>query len=332
MKIGNMTSRTALCALSICAGLGTACKKSPEPPALSLAAPTTPSSRVVSPHVMDEAERAAQINNDPKLTESQKSFLLTYVPETVARDRQAIKDRLELVLPPPSGWKPENTRRKLKMTLTLEKTEIHVGDTFCYRVETQNAGREPISFSESAPGFIKDGGLHDHWFGLYITPPGSEPAPMGHIVLPGTFDPSHFHEYHFPDSMTTAEKDAAFERIKIEGKVESDLWVTVQSGETLITRPNPPPPNRFRCLKPHFRIQKPGAKNFEIQLGFQKPGTYNIKAVYDDRPLPPPPEKHIQAMIKDGYSRKDQMKSYEDNVRERLGFVESNVILLTVVP
>jgi hypothetical protein len=108
--------------------------------------------------------------------------------------------------------------------------------------------------------------------------------------------------------------------------------VTVKSGETLITRPNPPFPNRFRSLKPHFRIQKPGAQDFEIQLGFQKPGIYSIKAVYDDRPLLPPTEADIRDMIKRGVSRKDQIKLYEDRARSRLGLIESGAILLKVVP
>lgn len=294
--------------LAGCCIFTTACKKS--------AAPSTPSLTPPSSPDLQAASRRGQAET-----------------EAVLRDRQEKRDRLELVLPPPPGWIPQNIAQKLRLTLTLEKTTIHAGEALRYRVEIQNVSTQSISFFENAPGFIKNGHLSDHGFGLYVTPPGGETVAMGHVVLPGTFDPAHqFREYHFPDSMTAAEKDAAFERIKLEERIEADLRVVLQPGETLVMRPNPPLPNKYISLKPHFRIQKAGAKIFEIQLGFQKPETYLIRAVYDDRPLPPPSEEHVQEMIKSGVSREDQTRMYKDRIRNCLGFIESNKVSLTVLP
>lgn len=309
MKIMIRSRRGLFCGvLTSCFILSIACKKSSAPSTPSLTPPSLPGIPTVSQQGQNESE-------------------------AVLRDRQEKKDRLELVLPPPPGWTPQDAEQKLKLTLSLESSKIHVGEALRYRVEIQNVGKHPISFFESAPGFIKGGHLSDHGFGLYVTPPDGKMVPMGSVVLPGTFDPAHHsHEYQFPDGTTATQKDAAFERIKLDGNIENDLRLVLQPGEILITRPDPPPPNTYVSLQPHFQIQRPGAANFEIQLGFQKPGTYRITAVYNDRPLPPPSEEHIQEMIKSGVSREDQMRMYGDRIRNRLGFVESNTVLLRVAP
>jgi hypothetical protein len=123
---------------------------------------------------------------------------------------------------------------------------------------------------------------------------------------------------YYPKGHTPAERDADFERIKIEEKAKADLSIMLAPGEILLTRSNPPSPNKFRNLRAEF--------------AFAKPGIYRVTAVYDDRPLPPPDEEDIQAMMREGYSREHQLKRYEDSVRRSLGLVESNTVLIEAAP
>lgn len=85
------------------------------------------------------------------------------------------RDRKELSRQPKQEWTPENTPRKLKILLLLDKNRIRKGESFRYRLEMQNLGREPLPFRETAPSFIKDGSLCGRGaFKLYAAPPGGK--------------------------------------------------------------------------------------------------------------------------------------------------------------
>lgn len=299
--------------------LALACKKSPAPD--SAADHLSPIPSAMSADAREDAEiatRIAKINADPKLDAAGKKLLASVVPEEVAADFQEIKDRNELVLPPPPDWKPENVDRKIKLTLIPEKTRIPVMGTFRYRLEVQNVGREPILFLDDGAGFIKTGKIgSDILFGFQAaTPGGKEEKVPGPYVLGGTG--RSLHEYVFPGSMTAEEKDRAFERIRVHKHAEHSVQITLQSGETMFTRPSPPRPNRYRDLLTR--------NNF-----FAKPGSYRIKAIYN-HPLPSrPTEKVIAAKEQLGLTREDQEKNFEELKHEKLGLVESNTIILEVV-
>jgi len=359
MKARNNISRTAIYVLSIGAAAASSCKKSPASTVvISQAAPLAaehdalPAAAAAQGKIISAADEIARIRSAPGLTQAAKALLIAQVPREVSESTQAIKDRQELVLPPPPGWKPENVRRKLKLTLIPEKTMIRVNTFFRYRLEIQNEGREPVLLSEDSPGFIKDGRVGTHWFEFYVTPPGGEETMVANS-FGAMFDnkPVVFREYQFPDSMTTAEKDAAFEKIKANHKAENNaregLSLFLQPGETLLTRPNPPPPNSFR--------------NLDIDLGFNKPGTYRIKAAYDDRPIGPATDEHAQSMARRMLSnskdlpnrrlssaekkllqsiagsqglrkeQKEDIKWRDEGAPDSLGFIESNTVLLEVV-
>lgn len=299
-----------------------ACKKAPATPAAQPAETGTIPSTPTPPappfprKLLSESEQIARIKSSPTLTAEQKSTLLATVPESVARDQQEIKDRRELVLPPPAGWKPESVRLKIRLTLIPEKTMVHKGAKFRYRLETQNVGKEPVTFFEDRSAFVKSGSLYGSWYRFYATlPDGREKQLRGAIDFS---DESPLQEYHFPSTMTSAEKDAAFKKIQLQETAEDGIALQLLPGETLVTRPDPPPPNRFRDLDTSFK--------------FDKPGTYRIKVAFEDPPPKPDTEEHIQAMIKNGVPRERVMKLHEKSVQDSLGIVESNMVSLEVVP
>ncbi|MDD5304403.1 MAG: hypothetical protein PHS14_15000 [Elusimicrobia bacterium] len=153
------------------------------------------------------------------------------------------KDRRELLRQPKQEWKPENTPRKLNMLLLTDKAKIRKGAAFRYRLEMQNVGREPLSFKETAPSFIKDGSLCGaNAFKFYAVPPGGKER-----LLP----------CKAPDAVRPSTAPA--------GEPESGLELDLQPGEYLLTRGSGPG-GPFRELQTAFR--------------FDALGTYRLKAVY----------------------------------------------------
>lgn len=85
------------------------------------------------------------------------------------------KDHQELSRQPTQEWTPADAPRKLKILFLLDKNRIRVGETFRYRLEMQNLGREPLAFKETGPSFIKDGSLCGSGaLKLYAAPPGGK--------------------------------------------------------------------------------------------------------------------------------------------------------------
>ena len=281
-----------------------------------------------------------------KATPHEKALLMSSIPEIVATRNHEKKDRAELVLPPPPGWRPENAKRKLKLTLIPEKTMIRKGEEFRYRLEVQNTGQEPIRFYHDYRAFIKTGDLlsGDYYEFYATTPGGPEQKLLSRSQASGGIMP--LHEIFFPDSMTIAQKDAALLRMSAEANAASVISLTLGPGETMLSRPYPAPPNRFRDL---------GAL-----LRFNQPGTYRIKLVFDDLGEHPDVKEEKQfslqaknwkislrdvykldarAKLELGISReqqkKDRQEAIQNHEKRRLtavGRTESNTVLLEVTP
>lgn len=166
-------------------------------------------------------------------------------PATEAPLTEEQKDRKELLRQPKQEWKPGSAPRKLSILLLTDKAKIRKGEAFRYRLEMQNAGREPLSFKETAPSFIKDGSLcGSKGFTFYATPPGGK-------------------ERRLPC------RPAGAEGVQVSTapapEPESGLDLTLQPGEYLLTR-GTTPAGRFRDLQTSFI--------------FEALGTYRLKSVY----------------------------------------------------
>ncbi len=257
------------------------------------------------------------INKKPGLSEEERAGIIGVAKLFDVMEQQEVKDRQELVLPPPPGWKPGEAKRKLKLTLIPEKTMIRKGEKFRYRLEIQNVGQEGILFNETFAPFVKVGILDGPpAYKFYITPPGGKEEEMQANFPTGAKLMGE--ELFFPKDWTKAQIEAAVEKRRLRERAEGQLFLTLKPGETLITRSDPPPPNRFRELFTRFT--------------FDRPGTYRLKFVYDDRP-----EKlsarDFDYMVKSGIckSREACMRDYEKKVHEAIGPVDSNTVFLEVV-
>ena len=161
-----------------------------------------------------------------------------------ARAAEEAADRAELVLPPPYFWRPTVPQAALKLTLTLEKTNLKSGEKPRYLLEMQNIGGKDVSIYED-PSFVKFGVSHLIYH-PYWTRPG---APEEKLIGPVSFG----------RQMMTVDE--------IRKRGPTKLELTLHSGETLVTRPDSPAPNRFREIK--------------TLMSFDKPGNYRLRFVYD---------------------------------------------------
>lgn len=165
------------------------------------------------------------------------------VPEPAAPTSAEEKDRRELLRSPAPDWKPGGSKRKLDILLLIDKTKIRKGESFAYRLEMQNAGREPLLIKEEPPSFTKDGSLCGHNdFKFYVTPPGGRE----HLV-------------------PCAPKDAA-------AAPESGLALTLAPGEYLLTRAAGPG-NRFRPLLTPMRFDALGT--YRLKAVYDPKGSFS---------------------------------------------------------
>ena len=297
-----------------------------------------------------EAELREAIKNNPKYTEEQKIRHLRDLPRFLAEDAafsiQEEKDRAELVLPAPAGWKPENVKRKIRLTLIPEKTLIRKGEKFRYRVEIQNVGQDTLGFYGTASGFIKRGMIEDipDPFQIYMTPPGGNELRVPREIP--RHDGVSFRELHFPASMTKAQVHEALAQMAIEGRARNSLTVNLKPGETLLTRPEPSPPNRFRELKTRFEFNKVGS--YRTRLVFDDVGEHpdavnerrlemrakNWNATREEL-LKIKEQNRIEAGISVEQAKKkhdELVQQYELDKLDAIGRTESNVVVFEVVP
>lgn len=161
--------------------------------------------------------------NLPKVTDQPPKIWLASAPPTApaARTPPAAKprprkpkpaakkqapDRFELVRPAPEGFVPE-PGRALKLTLIPERTFVSRGRSFWYRLELQNAGREPFLWREDR-SFFEDGFLQNSDVQFFVTQPDGHEVRM----LPPLDDPGRSAE-------------------------SNGIEVNLSPGETLVSRP-----------------------------------------------------------------------------------------------
>lgn len=236
-------------------------------------------------------------------------------PDDALAKIQSVKVRRDYVRPAPRGFKPEDAKRKIKVILVSGRAMMRIGERFSYRLEIQNVGREPIQFYEPHSDFL----VGHHQFGKYkfiaILPNGTKkllPMATGHDLGDS--------EVHFPgeERMTTAEKDAAARQMELEGRHDWELDIILQPGEALVSKARGGAFGAFNELPTSFK--------------FKIPGTYRIKAAYDDPPPEPPAEEKIQRLIKKDVSRENQMRFYRERVDRSFGRVESETVSIEVIP
>lgn len=281
----------------------------------------------------------------PKAYEKLRPDLLSRARTMAARESfqkwLAEKDHAEMVRPAPPGWKPVSPGYKIKLTMIPQKTMLRRRQSFWYRLELQNVGREPIDFRDSPYSLFKTGAGSNGPFDFYVTEPDGTVARMS---APLTFDGGCTNIrgfFHLPgeEQMTPVQQKAALERINEEdwreGERSNNLWLTLQPGETLLSRPWRNVDYCDEQYRTWIRAQRdlPAEGSFrELYSDYvlEKIGTHRIKVVYRDMPTGPDSEKDIQDLVKQGYSREKQIKDRESINREKLGVVESNEVLIEV--
>lgn len=286
---------------------------------------------------------AAPAAEEPSVKTQKRSteeFLKTLSPEGLKefalmeeRDRLAekyrVRDRKNHVRQAPSDFKPEDARRKLKLTLIPERTMIRKGKRFSYQAEIQNVGRENVSFYEDG-SFVLKGRLIGTRFKFLLIREDGEESELWNLNF-GHSPPDSDDQFHPPagwEKMSDQEKDEAIRLLNLEGQLVSEFAVDLKPGETIYTR-DPRTGARFTELfVTHGRGPIKSSKRILPVL--EQPGTYRIKLVYDDRPPAPPSETQIARDIKIFGSKDKALKDYQDTVDKSLGLIESNIVTFEI--
>jgi len=280
----------------------------------------------------------ADIRENPefaKLSPRLQASLLEVQAQSPYDEAQAVEDRREMVRPARAGFKPDPADKKIKMTLTAQKTMIRKGDFLWYVLELQNVGSKPIRITEP---YFKGTGIDSHNIKFrMVFPNGNVGGPTRPIVFddlpcPGLKLYSNLGE----DLAKDAQLSPAVQDGIRQGMAMGKMDVTLQPGETLAARPwgyvspSEACARYHRGEEPHPRPDGP-YRQFWVDSMF-KVGSYRIKAVFDDLPRPPS-EESIQTMIKKyGHTRDEEMKDYQRRLGKALGHWESNEIRVEVVP
>lgn len=266
-----------------------------------------------------------------KLPPESQAFWIEQEKRQPMVDSKKARYRAELVRPAPAGFKPESVDRKIKITLIPQKTIMRRGERFWYRLEMQNVGREPIDFG-GFPFFDSGNEIYGP-FEFFVTPPGGKAALMRRI--PAMSAPFGSSAIKFPVHYTDEMKAAAFKKMQWESQAVVTS-VRINPGEIMVTLP-------WRYVEPvtadnmHRRGLNPNAvpgifRELPSTYDFKLPGTYRIKAVYSDPPLKPSSEDFFRSMEEEGVSRKDVLASYAEINKRRLGIINSNSVVIEVVP
>lgn len=258
------------------------------------------------------------------------------------RIEEAVREaeRRELVRPAPAGFKPAAMDRKFRLTLIARDKTIRIGETFWYRLELQNLGRETVHFWET-PSFLKNGSSYDmgRWDFFLIAPNRARKL----MVIGALYDEfairdSRADAIPIPGSGVMSEEEIE-RHVRREGakhRADRDLIVDLAPGETLVSRPwrwmdaserqerrkrgetdlTPRPTGEFRELWTSHR--------------FKVTGRYEIRVVYDDSMPPMPYASIVQEMVKQGYKREDIIADHKRTLKRRLGRIESNPVTIEV--
>ncbi|MBI4677980.1 MAG: hypothetical protein HY748_10400 [Elusimicrobia bacterium] len=231
-------------------------------------------------------------------------------------EAQRAKDRAELVRQAPAGFKPSKSRKRVKITLIARDAKVKVGGSFWYRIELRNMGPEPIRWMDHDWSFFKHGKALSDWE-FRMTLPNGKTKRMW--VDRGVHCGAE--EVREVRGMAKEARRKYIEDLEFHDKLEQGLDVTLQPGETLVTRPW-----RYyggfeycdmvkRGEDPDARI--PGEfREFPGLDPFENLGAYHIKAVWTRKsigvlwPKPPP----------------------DDFEHDKVGEIESNEVRVEVVP
>ena len=249
-------------------------------------------------------------------------------------------ERAELVRPAPRGFKPESATRKLKMTLVARDKTIRAEESFWYRLELQNIGREPVKFREE-PSFLKDGQRIDDKWGFYLLRPNGKPE----RILPGRLvdlmarreRPNPPIDVPGSEKMSEAQVRAWVRRDGMRRNAEKNLEVILAPGETLISRPW-----RWVEVEEQRELYAKGEKDLwpkpagdfrELRTSsvLELPGRHKIWVTYEE-PVLSADEEEILRLKKKGISRAKTLERYRRLNADNIGCLESNPVVIEVVP
>lgn len=263
--------------------------------------------------------------------------LLRSIWEKPRVDRQADLDRKELVRPAPPGFKASGGAKALKLTLIAHATRLKRGESLWYRLEMQNVGTDPISWSEDGSFFKFGGFLGSHWMKIMVMRPDGKEIEAA---------PYPFHIGHCRgqtgwtkgvEATGVSEEDFkdTFIKSTIDARLSQGLRLALAPGETLVTRPWEYVDS---CLPPRprdeaKRLLKMGYREWPWDREFDKPGSYKIRFVMDNGAPPPPTGEQMAMMEKRfGETRKEQLHLYEMIKANSIGIFSSNAITVEVAP
>lgn len=254
------------------------------------------------------------------------------------KDARDARERLELVSPPPVGFKPENAKRRLKLTLIPKATTIKAGEPFWFALEIQNVGREPVYFYEP-DSYLKLGdSFASRTWQFLLTKPDGKTVKLKSRYVPGGISLPDLRRWK--NGGTRISEEQAKKLLSSSGGGGwdgSDLRVTLQPGEILRSRAWKYIPTmeayarRERGEDPHAHF--PGRwRQLFVNCDFDLPGKYKLKVAYDDPPPQFPTEDKIQHDIQRGYSRDLQMRMYRTDLATHVGRIVSKTVSFEVVP
>lgn len=247
-----------------------------------------------------------------ELTAHQREILDRELREQSRREK---KDRSEYVRAAPFDFRPENIKRKLRLTLVPESRSIRAGQRFRYRVVLQNVGREKVSFFE-AESFLKSGNITKDFRFVMAGPSGrwSELEPPVGRGLPGGT------EVKIPGAAAMSEEQSrkTLEEMNYQAQHEFELGAELSPGESLVSRKYGGAFGSFRELV--------------ATDAFVKPGRYRLRLIYENSPPLPPTEQELQEWGKRSHSRKKLLENYARQRERAFGRIESDIVDIEVVP
>jgi hypothetical protein len=261
-----------------------------------------------------------------KISREQKGYWLEQESLDSLRKKQKDWVRHNYVRAAPEGFLPGKIKHRLKLTLVPAKVMIRKGEPFRYRLEFQNVGYASVSITELHSDFL----LGNHVLGQryrmeFISPGGKSWEKMMAAIIGKVMGAQHpasdAHDMKMPgaERMTQAQRSEWLRRRAAEDNIRNDLYVTLQPGEILVSKEWGGAAGSFNTL--------------HSEDDWDKPGTYRIRAIFDDSPSGPPSQEEIQQISrKYGYSSDEQIKDYQRRAGEVLGLIESNVVSVEVTP
>lgn len=241
------------------------------------------------------------------LTPEREKALLLRVDDDERRIKQGEIDHKELVTPAPPGFKPEAAKRKIRLTLTLEKAMLRKRESPRFLLEMTNIGSEPIHYLETGRSFFKSGVLsQSNDIQFILIPPSGKEVELDTGLPTGSIPAT---EIDFPSDWSRQRKERAVSEMNSRAKAAHGLSIVLKPGETLRTRGDTPT-DQFRTLR--------------AQTDFGSQGPYRIRAEFNSNYL----LKRIMPWMSRA-SKNAALKLRED---DSMGRIESNEIQFEVLP